>query len=145
MARVWDEDIPYPSPSNPVTRIEGGGRRGKRTLKNGPSQSVKSQKTDSSSSTRRVGSAAILLERLDPMVQSVTYRNKRTSRQEVATQDIYNCYGDDITLPLEVGSPLFSFASTMIEDPQKRTIFKQIPNDHGRIEWLKFFMDHSKN
>ncbi|KAL2937867.1 L10-interacting MYB domain-containing protein [Bienertia sinuspersici] len=38
----------------------------------------------------------------------------------------------------------FSFACTLIEDPQKRIILDGMPNDHARLQWIKFLYAKSE-
>ncbi|KAK8549303.1 hypothetical protein V6N13_008979 [Hibiscus sabdariffa] len=121
-------------------------RRGsKRTNENDVLGSHKSAKVDS---TRKIGGAALLTEKLDIMVEAITQRNKRDMelmKLEVhgdSSHSLADSLAKLVSMPnLIPGSPEFCFACTLIEDPQKRTILHGIPDDTSRLQWIKYLFD----
>ncbi|KAK8661771.1 hypothetical protein V6N13_091366 [Hibiscus sabdariffa] len=145
---IWNDSRPRSSPihSPQSNEHETFERRGsKRTNESEVLGSHKSAKVDS---TRKIGGAALLTEKLDIMVEAKTQRNKRNMelmKLEVhgdSSHSLADSQAKLVSMPnLIPGSPEFCFACTLIEDPQKRTILHGIPDDTSRLQWIKYLFD----
>ncbi|KAK8996767.1 hypothetical protein V6N11_020266 [Hibiscus sabdariffa] len=145
---IWNDSSPRSSPihSPQSNEHETFERRGsKRTNESEVLGSHKSAKVDS---TRKIGGAALLTEKLDIMVEAITQRNKRDielMKLEVhgdSSHSLADSLAKLVSMPnLIPGSPEFCFACTLIEDPQKRTILHGIPDDTSRLQWIKYLFD----
>ncbi|KAK8627398.1 hypothetical protein V6N13_135010 [Hibiscus sabdariffa] len=145
---IWNDSSPRSSPirSPQSNEHETFERRGsKRTNESDVLGSRKSAKVDS---IRKIGGAALLTEKLDIMVEAITQRNKRDMelmKLEVhgdSSHSLADSLAKLVSMPnLIPGSPEFCFACTLIEDPQKRTILRGIPDDISRLQWIKYLFD----
>ncbi|KAL2931696.1 L10-interacting MYB domain-containing protein [Bienertia sinuspersici] len=148
---VWNESSLNPSPSpSPQSTEHGITRRGsKRNSEGDAPDSSKSCKTESS----KKGGAAMLMDKIDAMVKVITERNTKemelmnleSSVHDNSSQTLADSLAKLVSLDgLVPGSPEFSFACTLIEDPQKRIILDGMPNDHARLQWIKFLYAKSE-
>ncbi|KAK8717707.1 hypothetical protein V6N13_044965 [Hibiscus sabdariffa] len=143
---IWNDSSPRSSPihSPQSNEHEIFERRGsKRT-----NESDVFHKSDKVDSTRKIGGAALLTEKLNIMVEAITQRNKRymeLMKLEVhgdSSHSLADSLAKLVSMPnLIPGSPEFCFTCTLIEDPQKRTILHGIPDDTSRLQWIKYLFD----
>ncbi|KAL2922727.1 L10-interacting MYB domain-containing protein [Bienertia sinuspersici] len=146
---MWREASPTSSNLQDTLNDISDKGRGKRVMESGSSQSNKSAKTESTKKTR--GSVA-LCEKIDGMVQLVSERNNSTKEFQVAMANMMNSM--NISAPkysvtdamlklcsmgdLDSNSPEFYYACTLIEDPQRRTILLEFPDDKKRVDYIRF-------
>ncbi|KAL2935131.1 hypothetical protein RDABS01_018249 [Bienertia sinuspersici] len=146
---MWREASPTSSNLQDTLNDISDKGRGKRVMKSGSSQSNKKAKTESTKKTR--GSVA-LCEKIDGMVQLVSERNNSTKEFQVAMANMMNSM--NISAPkylvtdamlklcsmgdLDSNSPEFYYACTLIEDPQRRTILLEFPDDKKRVDYIRF-------
>ncbi|KAL2945210.1 L10-interacting MYB domain-containing protein [Bienertia sinuspersici] len=150
---LWNDQSPIPSPT-PLNFTEYGvrGRRSKR-LSDNDALSESNKRSCRSCFARRVG-VKMLEEKIDALVKVVTERNIKkmelTNLEERKLDDSSQTVADSMARLVSIpglihGSPEFCFACTLIEDPQKRTILHGIPDDHSRLQWIKFLYEKHRN
>ncbi|KAL2939224.1 L10-interacting MYB domain-containing protein, partial [Bienertia sinuspersici] len=118
---IWREASPTSSNLQDTLNDISDKGRGKRVMESGSSQSNKSAKTESTKKTR--GSVA-LCEKL--MVCAPKY--------SVTDAMLKLCSMGD----LDSNSPEFYYACTLIEDPKRRTILLEFPDDKKRVDYIRF-------
>ena len=136
---MWTESIPTPTPRATQNERDET-RRGKRVLESDGPESNKSARTDS---FKRGGATAMVCEKLDGIMQTITERNTTMMNLfkivDSSKYSVADALAKICALPnLEPGTPEFSFACMLIEDPQKRTILFGLPSDKAIVEWIKF-------
>ncbi|GMI68704.1 hypothetical protein like AT5G05800 [Hibiscus trionum] len=145
---IWNDNTPLSSPTHSLqsTEHETFGERGSKRANE--SEVLGSQKSAKIDSTRRVGGAALLAEKLDIMVEAITQRNNKDielmklEARGDSSYELADSLAKLVSMPnLIPGSPEFCFACTLIEDPQKRTILHGIPDDTSRLQWIKYLFD----
>lgn len=134
---VWNyyNSTPSPLPSPQRTEQEVG-RRGSKRVSNGDACEInKSSKIEYS---KTVGGSTMLMEKLNTKFQVITKMNikdvelinfkARTLSDSSIT--LADSLASPILLPgLTPCTPVFDFACTLIEDPQKRIILNGLPSD----------------
>ncbi|KMT02130.1 hypothetical protein BVRB_9g207130 [Beta vulgaris subsp. vulgaris] len=118
-------------------------------MESGSCQSNKSAKFES---TKKAGGSTALYDKIDGMVQLISERNTATKDFQLAMANMMNTM--NISAPqysvtdamvklcsmadLDSNSPKFYFACTLIEDPQRRTILLEFPDDRKRVDYIRF-------
>ncbi|VFQ79968.1 unnamed protein product [Cuscuta campestris] len=144
---LWSESLPH----NPPV---GQDERRKRTFEGESSQPNKNART----SNVKKGKNENIQEMLGGIMDAISKRNeslnevttlmkdmiKTTSNAHISKFDIGETMAKLCCLPnLSHTSPEFLFACSMIEDPQRRTIFFSLPDDTSRVEYIKFMYKNS--
>ncbi|WCJ39612.1 hypothetical protein M5689_020589 [Euphorbia peplus] len=142
---VWNDSTKIPSLS-PQRDDESNISGRKRSSENDVMESSKSRKT----AYGKKGGAAVLMEKMDAMVKLVTERNAKDLELmtlEARTLDdsshsLVDSLAKLVAMPeLINGSPEFCFACTMVEDPNKRIVLNSMPDDHTRLQFIKYLFE----
>ncbi|KAJ8446620.1 hypothetical protein Cgig2_002782 [Carnegiea gigantea] len=137
---LWRESSPIATPSpTQMAQNDGGQVRGKRPFEGNVSGANKSAKTEGG---KKMGSAAMLCEKLDTLLESINERNKRKACAVESAPSLADALAKLLTFYLETS--LFSFACALMEDPRKRITLNCLPTDRA-ISWLRYLYDeHNK-
>uniref|UniRef100_A0A803NBU7 Uncharacterized protein n=1 Tax=Chenopodium quinoa TaxID=63459 RepID=A0A803NBU7_CHEQI len=146
---MWREQSPSsPNPISTPNEINDKGK-GKRVMESGFLSSNKSARFEKYKKSRR---SAALSDKIDEMMEIIYERNSSTKEFQTAMVKMMNymniatpkysvtdamvklCSMDDFYS----SSPEFYYACTLIEDPQRRTIFLEFPDDKKRVEYIRF-------
>ena len=160
MEELWRDNSPLSTPSPASQGLDGGGNgKGKRILDNFSSDPNKRSKINS---CKKMGSAAMMYEKLDTMLELIISKKKareverleRKERRQAKEINNKNASVDDgapsvpdalakiCALPhFDPVHPVFIFACDLVEDPQKRMILFGLPNDDARAQWLTYLYE----
>ncbi|KAJ8420112.1 hypothetical protein Cgig2_021547 [Carnegiea gigantea] len=157
---LWHDDSPISTPP-PISQGVDGGRngKGKRKLEN---LSVDPNKSAKTNGPKRMRSAAMMYEKLDAILEVIISKKKarevereeRREKRQRKEMNNKNASGDDgaPSVPdalakicaLPHFDPLhlvYMFACELMEDPQKRTILFDLPNDDSRAQRPTYLYD----
>ncbi|KAJ8425086.1 hypothetical protein Cgig2_034022 [Carnegiea gigantea] len=113
--------------------------RGKRPFEGNVLGANKSAKTEGG---KKMGSAAMLCEKLDTLLESINERNKIKACAVEPAPSLADALAKLLTFDLEMS--LFSFACALMEDPRKRITLNCLPTDRA-ISWMRYLYDeHNK-